>query len=76
MPESVLHILYMEIATACKRDSSSEVLIEGQVIRVLEPGDSFGEVTPSILCTSRMFWNVRALPPFYLSQIWLGAEAV
>ena len=29
----------------CIREGQLEVLIEGQVIRVLEPGDSFGEVT-------------------------------
>ena len=29
----------------CVQEGQLEVLIEGQVIRVLEPGDSFGEVT-------------------------------
>ena len=41
----------------CVQEGQLEVLIGGQVIRVLSPGDSFGEVTdaPSIL------WTVHAL---------------
>ena len=40
MPGFVLDMLQMEV-----QEGQLEVLIEGQVIRVLAPGDSFGEVT-------------------------------
>ena len=59
----------------CVQEGQLEVLIEGQVIRVLEPGDSFGEVTALWLfdCLKADSRQSHPRHSMFLSQIWLGA---